>query len=265
MLYDGTTIVAGQVSAVVVASGSRTEVGTALSGVGRPPPTGVEGRLAEITRVVIPITVAAGAIVTGIGILRGRPLNDVVSTGVSLSVAAVPEGLPLLASVAQLSAAQRLSTRSALVRNPRTIEAMGRVDVLCFDKTGTLTTGRIGVQLVSDGVEEHAVTELNPALRSVLAAAVRASPEFGDNGAALPHSTDQSVVEAAERSGVTAAYGMGEWHSIGELAFEPTRRFHAVVGAGESGTVVDSRRPPRRSAPVASPPERQGRLCSPST
>ncbi len=238
MLYEGTTIVAGQVSAVVVASGSRTEVGTALSGVGRPPPSGVEGRLAEITRVVIPITVAAGAIVTGIGILRGRPLNDVVSTGVSLSVAAVPEGLPLLASMAQLSAAQRLSTRSALVRNPRTIEAMGRVDVLCFDKTGTLTTGRIGVQLVSDGVEEHAVTELNPALRSVLAAAVRASPEFGDDGEALPHSTDQAVVEAAERSGVTAAYGMGEWHSMGELAFEPTRRFHAVVGAGESGTVV---------------------------
>ena len=60
MLYEGTTIVAGQVGAVVVASGSHTEVGTALSGVGSPPPSGVEGRLAEITRVVIPITVAAG-------------------------------------------------------------------------------------------------------------------------------------------------------------------------------------------------------------
>ena len=200
MLYEGTTIVAGQASAVVVASGSHTEVGRALSGVGRPPPSGVEGRLAEITRVVIPITVVAGAIVTGIGILRGRPLSEVLSTGVSLSVAAVPEGLPLLASVAQLSAAQRLSNRSALVRNPRTIETMGRVDVLCFDKTGTLTTGRIGVQLVSDGVEEHAVTELNSALRSVLAAAVRASPELGDDGESLPHSTDQAVVEAAERA-----------------------------------------------------------------
>ena len=139
--------------------------------------------------------------------------------------AAVPEGLPLLASVAQLSAAAAPFDPEPLVRNPRAIETMGRVDVLCFDKTGTLTTGRIGVQLVSDGVEERTVTELNPALRSVLAAAVRASPELGDDGESLPHSTDQAVVEAAERAGVTAAYGMGAWHPMGELAFEPTRRF----------------------------------------
>ncbi len=79
------------------------------------------------------------------GLIRGLPIRDTLGAGVALAVAAVPEGLPFLATAAQLSAARRLSARGALVRNPRTIEPLGRVDVLCFDKTGTLTRGRIAL------------------------------------------------------------------------------------------------------------------------
>jgi cation-transporting ATPase I len=238
MLYEGTSLVAGEALAVVVATGDQTEAGLALVGAEGPAVSGVETRLAGITRVVIPITLAAGAAVSALGVLRGRPLNEVVSTGVSLSVAAVPEGLPLLASVAELSAAQRLSQRQALVRNPRTIEALGRVDVLCFDKTGTLTSGNIGVQLVSDGVDAAQIDELTDSTRTVLAAAVRATPvnETGDEE--LPHATDRAVLEAAERAGVSASDDVGEWRPVGELAFEPARRFHAVIGSGSDGAVV---------------------------
>ncbi len=68
-----------------------------------------------------------------------------VGTGVSLMVAAVPEGLPALATLAQVASARRLAARNALVRNPRAIEALGRVDQVCFDKTGTLTEGTISL------------------------------------------------------------------------------------------------------------------------
>ncbi|MGO8872002.1 MAG: hypothetical protein ACLQPH_11490, partial [Acidimicrobiales bacterium] len=81
MLSEGTTLVAGSALAVVVAVGAATEVGRALAGAQDPPPSGVEARLAAFTRVVLPITFASGAAVTGIGLLRGRSLREVVGTG----------------------------------------------------------------------------------------------------------------------------------------------------------------------------------------
>jgi cation-transporting ATPase I len=127
MLYDGTTVVSGSARAVVVAVGGDTESGRALADAPEPPPSGVETRLAGLTRAVLPASVLGGALVTGLGFLRHRPLRESVGTGVSLMVGAVPEGLPLLATVAQLSAAQRLSRRNALVRNPPTIEALALI------------------------------------------------------------------------------------------------------------------------------------------
>ncbi|MBW3579001.1 MAG: hypothetical protein KY462_14925 [Actinobacteria bacterium] len=93
-------------------------------------------------------------IIAATGFLRRLPPREILDASVGLAVAAVPEGLPLLATVAQLAAARRLSRRSVLVRNPRAVEALGRVDVVCADKTGTLTEGRIRLAAVSDGVRE---------------------------------------------------------------------------------------------------------------
>ena len=87
----------------------------------------------------------------GAGLLRGVPLAETAATAANLAVASVPEGLPFLVSAAQLAAARRLAEHGALVRNPRTIEALGRVDVLCFDKTGTLTEGKLLLAGVGDG------------------------------------------------------------------------------------------------------------------
>ena len=74
-----------------------------------------------------------------------------VSSSVALAVAAIPEGLPFVATIAELSASKRLARHNILVRNPRAMEALGRVDTVCFDKTGTLTEGRIQLRVVSDG------------------------------------------------------------------------------------------------------------------
>src|SRR5205807_3528548 len=100
-------------------------------------------RLAALTGTTLPVALVSAGAVVAAGLVRGRPLRDSLGAGVSLAVASVPEGLPFLVGAAQLASARRLSDHEALVRNPRTIEALGRVDTLCFDKTGTLTQGRI--------------------------------------------------------------------------------------------------------------------------
>lgn len=151
MLFEGTTVVAGNAQAIVVDTGDRTEAARAVHLAARTPPAaGVQARLHELTRRALPLTLAGGAAVTGLSLLRGTPIRQAVSGGVAVAVAAVPEGLPLVATVAQLAAARRLSQRGVLVRTPRTLEALGRMDTLCFDKTGTLTENRLRLVRVAD-------------------------------------------------------------------------------------------------------------------
>ena len=237
MLYEGSVVVTGTALAVVVAVRDQTEVGRSLADAPAPPPSGVEARLRSLVKVSVPASVASGVGAAALGVARGRSARAAVTSGVGLMVAAVPEGLPLLATVAQLAAARRLARRGVLVRNPKTIEALGRVDVLCFDKTGTLTAGRIVLQSVSDGVRVQRVADLSPRAEHVLAAALRASP-IPDGDADLPHATDRAVLEGGASAGVGPQDGLGGWTLLGELAFEPSRGYHAVVGDSPLGPRV---------------------------
>jgi cation-transporting ATPase I len=234
MLYDGSTIAAGRAVALVVAVGRDTEAGRAATAAAEPPPSGVERRLASLTRLTVPVTVAGGAIVTGLGFLYRRPARDAVGAGVALTVAAVPEGLPTLATITQVAAARRLATRNALVRNPRALEALGRVDQICFDKTGTLTHGSISLVCVSNGVHSEQLDLLTDRGRLVLAAALRATP-LRDGNDALPHATDQAIVTGAAAVGVRDDENFGAWDRREEIPFESHRGYHAVLGEDARG------------------------------
>ena len=228
MLYEATAVSAGEVEAVVVAVGAATEAGRASAGdavISR----GVEERIGELTRLTLPVALAGGLIVTGVGLLRRQPLRGAVAPGVSLAVAAVPEGLPLLATVSELSGAKRLARRGALARNPRAIDTLGRVDALCVDKTGTLTGGRIELGVVSDGVHNYSPADLTPIGVRIVAASVRASPEARP-GEELPHLTDQAVLDGAAHADVAVDEEIHSWRRVAELPFEPARGYHAVLG-----------------------------------
>ncbi|MEV7965908.1 cation-translocating P-type ATPase [Sphaerisporangium sp. NPDC088356] len=238
MVYQGTTVAAGSGRAVIVATGDMTEAGRSARLAAEPsPPTGVELRLRELSRRILPISIGAGAVLLLTDLLRGRPLASALAPAVSLTVAAVPEGLPFVATVAELAAARRLSKRAALVRNPSTIEALGRVNVLCFDKTGTLTEGHISLRYVSDGRSGRPVEEATDQLRRILAAAVRASPLSG-GGRVIAHPTDRAVLEGAQRLGVTPQEGLRTWERVDEMPFEPGRGYHAVLGRTEQGHLL---------------------------
>jgi len=234
MLYADTSIAAGSATAAVVATAEATEAMRALAATDQAaPPTGVEVHLRSLTRRMIPISLGAGAIVAGTGLLRGRGAARMLATGVSLTVAAVPEGLPLMATAAQTATVRRLSARGVLVRNPRAVEALGRVEVLCADKTGTLTEGRITLRAISDGEEEHGPAELPPHHRRILGAALRATPEDASR-----HPTDEAIEAGAAEAGVGREEACPGWRMHDELPFEPARGYHAVVGAGKDRFLV---------------------------
>jgi cation-transporting ATPase I len=230
MLFEGSAIVAGHARAIVVATGVGTAAHRAISAVADVETSaGVQARLRELTSKVLPLTLTGGAAVSALALLRRASLRQAVADGVAIAVAAVPEGLPLVATLSQLSAAQRLTARGALVRAPRTIEALGRVDTVCFDKTGTLTENRLRVVCA---VPEAASARdpfpdiADPQSAAVLRAAAWASTQPQD-GQGHAHATDEAILTAA--SSLTSQ-GDSEWTVLAEVPFESSRGFAAAIG-----------------------------------
>jgi cation-transporting ATPase I len=144
-------------------------------------------------------------------------------------VAAVPEGLPLVATLSQLAAAQRLSARGVLVRAPRTIEALGRVDTVCFDKTGTLTENRLRVvRSVPAATKPRGPFPAadDPQAAHILRAAGWASTQ-PEEGRGHAHATDEAILKAADSLDV---HGDSEWTVLAEVPFESSRGFAAAIG-----------------------------------
>jgi cation-transporting ATPase I len=222
MLYADTSVAAGRAVAVVVAVGEATEARRAHAFTRTTELRGVQARLEQLTRLTSPAAGIAGLGIVASGLLRNRPVRELIDAAVSLAVAAVPETLPLLATAAELAAARRLSERGALVRNISAVEALGRVDVLCADKTGTLTEGVLRLRGVATGGAVTLVDALDEGQRDVLRVALAASPGAGDT---LPHPTDRALVEGAAAAGVTPDPAARE----AELPFEPRRGFHATL------------------------------------
>ncbi|MBF6249540.1 cation-translocating P-type ATPase [Nocardia farcinica] len=224
MVFEGSTVVSGAGTAVVVAVGADTQAGRAAAGAMPPEKGGVQAQLRRLTDRALPLTLAGGTAVTALGGLRRQPLRTAIADGVGVAVAAVPEGLPLVATVAQLAAARRLSRFGVLVRASRTVEALGRVDTLCFDKTGTLTEGKLRLTTLADLDEQWEPDTDSDRARRLLRAAARACPDPAD-GPVL-HATDRAVLDAAEVLGDEAH----RWDPIEEIPFESNRGYAAAIG-----------------------------------
>ncbi|OBK19708.1 cation-translocating P-type ATPase [Mycobacterium asiaticum] len=236
MLFEGSTIVAGRARAIVVATGVGTAAQRAISAVANVETSaGVQARLRELTSKVLPLTLAGGAAVTGLALLRRASLRQAVADGVAIAVAAVPEGLPLVATLSQLAAAQRLTARGVLVRSPRTIEALGRVDTICFDKTGTLTENRLRVVRAvprANDPQGPFPGPADPPAIAVLQAAARASTQPHD-GEGHAHATDEAIITAAISLDAEAD---SVWTVLAEVPFESSRGYAASIGSDTTDT-----------------------------
>ena len=216
MLYAGTTVLTGTAVSLVTATGRATETqrATALAPV-KIHEVGLQPQLSRLTRRAMPVSFGGGAIVTVLGLLRGAGVRSAVTSGVAVIVAAVLEGLPLVATLAQMSAARRLTRSAALVRVHRSVEALGRVDVVCFDKTGTLSENRLRVTTVEPAT--------GYARKQVLAFAARTG--WSSNGGPPDHATDVAIVDAAD----TESPHDGDRTRQAYLPFRSGRSYAAAV------------------------------------
>jgi len=268
MIHMGTVVASGTGSALVVATGMQTEFGQ-IAGMLQThtyEPTPLQRRLAEIGRVLIVLCLVIVSIIFGIHLWRGEPLLEVLMLAVSLAVAAVPEGLPAVVTVALAVGVQRMARRNALIRKLPSVETLGCVTVICTDKTGTLTRNEMTVREVAvasrryratgsgysphgdfvvvqpgqQGSADKAVSDPNQAsanpkgdveLRRVLEVGywcnhARVEQAEGGGWQVIGDSTEAALLVAARKAGIAASLS---GQVIYEIPFESQRKLMSVV------------------------------------
>ncbi len=215
MVYMGTIAAAGKGLAIVTATGMHTELGRIAGMLERHEvqPTPLQRRLAELGRVLALVCLLIVAVIFALEILRDGQFLGAFLNSVSLAVAAVPEGLPAVVTIALALGVQRMVKRNALVRKLPSVETLGSVSVICTDKTGTLTRNEMTVQEVVTPDHHYRVTGVGYAPRGQFLD-TPILPELhqlsADGCAAGP-------VEAGARGDLIAALTIGVWCNNAQL------------------------------------------------
>ncbi|MFP4028130.1 MAG: cation-translocating P-type ATPase [Candidatus Brocadiia bacterium] len=151
MVYRGTNLTTGNARAIVVATGEATEIGRVgkmLEGV-EEEETPLEQRLARMSRRLIWICLGVAIVVAISGIVQGEQIWHMIEAGIALAVAAIPEGLPAVATITLAVGMKQMARRNALIRNLPAVETLGSVTSVCTDKTGTLTRSEMAQRLLA--------------------------------------------------------------------------------------------------------------------
>ena len=212
MVFAGTIVTRGDGDAVVTATGRQTEIGRAVAEAQRAPvaPTPLQRRLERFAGFLLRAAGLLCMTLATIAWLQGESAADSVLIGVSLAVAAVPEGLPAVLTIALAVGVQRMAERGAIARRLQSVETLGSTTVICADKTGTLTENRMslallypceqGRELPADGASSGDATD------DLLGAALLASDELAraaQSGSGITaEPTEAAIAEAADRRGI---------------------------------------------------------------
>lgn len=158
--YLGTMITRGTATGIVTMTGMNTEMGKIADLIQQTEEadTPLQHRLEQLGKILIIVSIILTVVVVVAGILHGQPLYDMFLAGVSLAVAAIPEGLPAIVTIALALGVQRMIKRRAIVRKLPSVETLGCASVICSDKTGTLTQNKMTVTKIWVAGREVEVT-----------------------------------------------------------------------------------------------------------
>uniref|UniRef100_UPI0025FD6503 cation-translocating P-type ATPase n=1 Tax=Ruminococcus sp. TaxID=41978 RepID=UPI0025FD6503 len=267
IVYCGASATKGVCRAKVIAAGKNTQMGKIsemLSDIDREP-TPLQKRLGELGKAVAVICLVVCAAVFGAGVLRGENVFDMLMTGITIAIAAIPEGLPATVTIALALAVSRMLKQKALVNKLHSVETLGCTSVICSDKTGTITENKMTVTelstvstdyyfsgmgyRVSGAVTKSGNIAVNPTAEKALTEALRCgvlcstaeistqeTPKSRNRGTlagkgewqVTGDSTEAALLIAAAKAGITKESLSGSCRTLGEYPFDSETRFMAV-------------------------------------
>lgn len=170
MVYMGTSVAAGTGLAVVVGTGERTEIGAiqAAMEMAEQPKTPIQKEMDSLGNRLVKISGLICLGVFGIGLLRGQGWLQMLKSSISLAIAAVPEGLPTVATTSLARGLRVMRAKQMLIRRLQAVETIGAIHTICFDKTGTLTMNRMAAVAVTTGTRRLTLVDgqLQPLIQS---------------------------------------------------------------------------------------------------
>ena len=260
MLYMGTSVSAGKARAVIAETGMKTELGKIANMIQQIETeiTPLQQKLEEFGKWIIYICFILVGLVFGLEMIRGGKIVDVFMTSVSLAVAAIPEGLPAVVTIALALGVQRMVKRHVLIRKLASVETLGCTTVICSDKTGTLTKNEMTVRVVYAGGRQYPVTgigyspqgefqldekaietEGHPELTRALRIGVLCNgAEFawtGQTGSIVGDPTEGAILVAAVKAGMTKADEEKLHAFVDEIPFDSDRKMMTILRHTESG------------------------------
>ncbi|WP_370319201.1 cation-translocating P-type ATPase [Oricola sp.] len=253
MLFKGCAVTGGTGEAVITGTGMNTELGriTRLVDEAEPERSPLERQLSSLSRHLIWLTLGITAIVATTGIIAGEDLTLMIESAVALAVAAIPEGLPIVATLALARGMLRMARHNALIEQLSAVETLGATTIILTDKTGTLTENRMSVdrvvtasgEMTFDRNDRIFILDGKP-IRPDLGgdtglvlrnAALCNNASLGGNGA-LPAGDPMEValLEAAAAGGIFRDVLLENHPEVIEYAFDTHTRMMATVH--EDGT-----------------------------
>jgi len=256
MLFKGTMLTNGSGEAVAVSTGMSTELGkiSTLIEEAEEEATPLEQRLERLGRMLLWVTLVIAAAIAGVGIVSGKDVLLMIETSIALAVAAIPEGLPIVATLALARGMWRMAQRNAVIRRLSAVETLGAASVICTDKTGTLTENRMAVarlvvatgpvDFAEDGLPDGAERDL---VRKALEIGVLCNNadlrESGDGGVGDP--LEVALLEAGEQAGIETAELRARHPEVREEAFDSdTKRMATVQEKPGGGFLVTAKGAP---------------------
>ncbi len=260
-VFKGTAITRGSGKGVVVETGMSTELGriSRLVTEAEAHQTPLEKRLDALGRRLAWAVLAIGLFIAVISILLGRDALLSIEVGIALAVAAVPEGLPIVATIALARGMWRMAKRNALVARLSAVETLGATSVILTDKTGTLTENRMTVTTIRlpddleialeghgdaahsrfvlrDGSLDRDSAQLLDQLLQTVALCSNASLRVGPGGdeITIGDPTEVALLVAANRRGLNRDKLLTRWPEIHEIAFDPASKRMATIHTGNS-------------------------------
>ncbi len=247
MVFMGTLVTRGVGSAVITATGMDTEMGriahliqdtTSLE-------TPLQRRLSQLGKALIAGCLLIVAAVFAAGVWKGFPIYKMFMVGVTLAVAAIPEGLPAVVTIALAVGVQRMARRSAIVRQLPAVETLGCATVICSDKTGTLTQNRMtaqrvwvdeGVLDVRDGKGIQGLAKASGAFQRLLrVCALCTHAQAHSNKEVVGDPTEAALLRLALQGGVNQARLKSLYPVVREVPFDSERKRMAALVEGKEG------------------------------
>lgn len=245
MVYKGTFVTKGNSYCILTGTGMHTELGKIASLVqsAEQAATPLEKKLEEFSKMLIKITVALVVLIFFAGLLNGQKVLEMLETSIALAVAAVPEGLPIVATLALAQGMLKMAKHNVIVKKLSAVETLGGTNVICTDKTGTLTQNKIEVNLIVTPsgkyktVSFKPVETQDPSFRQVLLGAVLCNTAaIGREGQETGDPLEIGLLKFAASQGLLPEEIRKENETIQEEPFNSETKVMATLHQVASGS-----------------------------